>query len=200
MNIRLSRQPIQRLGFFFIHFGSKILGYGYFRNFDESGEAFFINRISETSPRNCIDVGANVGKYSKLILEKTSASVIAFEPNPIPFETLLQLKSQNLGRFSAYNLGVGGKSGELELFFGVANSEVATFSVQALQMHDVKAINIQSLVVNVHSLDEFFCGLHPIHKLDNCDLLKIDTEGLEYDVLSGAQIFIEEIKPRFIQI
>ncbi len=88
----------------------------------------------------CIYAGPNVGKYSARILENTRASVIAFEPNPIPFEILLILVAQYTRRFSAYNLGVSDGRSELELFYGVANSNLVTFSPEALHMGDVKNI------------------------------------------------------------
>ncbi len=37
-------------------------------------------------------------------------------------------------------------------------------------------------------------------KCEGIDLLKIDTEGSEYEVLLGAQKTISTLKPRFIQI
>ena len=36
--------------------------------------------------------------------------------------------------------------------------------------------------------------------IDNIDFIKIDTEGYEYEVITGANKTIKSLKPRFIQI
>lgn len=44
-------------------------GYNNYRNNQESGELFFIKEIlAKSNPELCIDVGANIGEYTKEIL------------------------------------------------------------------------------------------------------------------------------------
>lgn len=46
----------------------------------ESGEEFFIKKYLSNQPINlCLDVGAYIGNYSKLLLEETNSQVISFE-------------------------------------------------------------------------------------------------------------------------
>ena len=64
-------------------------GYNNFRNNVESGETYFISKIlSPSAPKLCIDIGANVGRYTTEILEKTDANVISFEPLSAAFSQL----------------------------------------------------------------------------------------------------------------
>ena len=86
------------------------LGYGNWRGMKESGEEFFINKYLSNKPINlCIDVGANIGNYSKLLLEKTNSKVISFEPLPFVFRKLSDNLSNYDDRIMLVNKGVGKK-------------------------------------------------------------------------------------------
>ena len=55
------------------------------------------------------------------------------------------------------------------------------------------------MTVPVITLDSYYTkNLKGI--FESLDLLKIDTEGFEYEVLMGAQQTILELKPKFIQM
>jgi hypothetical protein len=70
-----------------------VRGYGNYNNQLESGEDFFIQEIlAKSNPTLCIDVGANIGRYSASLLEKTNTRVIAFEPVPTTFIKLIEKK------------------------------------------------------------------------------------------------------------
>lgn len=163
-----------------------------------TGEATFIRMLAKTNPKLCIDVGANKGVYSKVILETTQADVFAFEPLPKAFEQLKSLELAYPGRFVCKNVGIGDKSATLELFYGTEDSELATFSKDVNQIDYVGSHNVNKMCVPIISLDSLLDELVEKHK--SIDLLKIDTEGYEYEVLVGAQKTISILKPRFIQI
>ena len=85
------------------------LGYNNHKDFYSSGEIHFLNKICKENPKICLDIGANVGKYSNYLLENSSARIIAFEPLPKTFRELIKIKKHYPNRFYVYNIGLGRK-------------------------------------------------------------------------------------------
>ena len=54
-------------------------GYKNYGTFEKTGEKKFIKLIKDDL-NLCIDIGANTGKYTDLLLSETNAKVISFEP------------------------------------------------------------------------------------------------------------------------
>ena len=174
-------------------------GYKNCCDFIKTGEAHFIRRLAEFSPKYCIDVGANRGQYSEFLLRHTDANVLAFEPLGKAFSSLEQLRERFSSRFVAFNYGIGLKTEMLEIRFSSEDSETASFSREVNFSPALKVANAYSRQVMVYSLDDYFESQSKFD-LDSLDLIKIDTEGFEYEVLSGAQRTIERLRPKFIQI
>ena len=178
----------------------KARGYNNYLDYQDSGEKHFLETVlPSVDPKICIDVGANVGKYSEFILKNSSSRILAFEPLPGAFDRLQLLQNQFGSRLTIENLGCAKDSGELKLYFGSETSELASFSEEVNQIDYVGASNVNTISVRTTSLDDYF-QLNPIRELNGCDLLKIDTEGFEYEVLLGSSNFISWLKPRVIQI
>ncbi len=182
-----------------LHMVLRARGYNNLGGLEASGEAAFIQRIAAEA-RFCIDVGANIGNYSRALLAATSATVLAFEPLPKAFESLAALAACCNARLIAVNQGVGDENAELELFHGAEDSELASFSRDVNAIGYVAESNRNSRRVPVVTLDSYLRG--PGRELlhSGIDLLKIDTEGYEYNVLRGARNTIREVPPRFIQV
>lgn len=132
-----------------------------------------------------LDVGSNIGSYAKDILNSnTSALVYAFEPHPITYKTLVHnIKSSKM---KAFNLGVGSENGKLELYDYETKDGSSHASLYKDVIKDLHKSNAISHTVEVIKLDDFVNE----HKIDVVDLLKIDTEGNEYEVLLGFSSFI----------
>jgi FkbM family methyltransferase len=173
-------------------------GYNNCCNSKTTGEELFFEILKGYNPKLCIDIGANKGNYSESILSKTNADVVAFEPLPKAYETLIKLKERFPNRLKTVNEGVGSENAELNLHYGGDQSELATFIAEANKMDFISAENKNSIKVQVNTLDNFFINNNLRPK--EIDLLKIDTEGFEYEVLVGAKNTIDIMKPKFIQI
>jgi len=173
-------------------------GYNNYHNFATSGEQAFLKMLSKHNPKVCIDVGANKGGYSEALLALTDSVVIAFEPLPEAFQSLLRLQKRFPNRVIAINEGLADRDAELELHFGAGDSPLASFSAEINEIDYVRSENRNIIKVPVSTLDNFFHGRG--RDLGGIDLLKIDTEGFEYEVLLGAQTTITERKPKFVQI
>ena len=88
----------------------------------------------------------------------------------------------------------------MELYYGDEDSKLASFSSEVNEIPHVGTSNIRSLLVPVVTLDEYFLANKRLIPSSGIDLIKIDTEGYEYNVLLGGHILIATAKPRFIQI
>jgi FkbM family methyltransferase len=170
-------------------------GYNNFRDNIESGELFFIKEIlAKSNPKLCIDVGANVGGYSKEILTLTDARVIAFEPLPIAFDQLAREMIPFSDRVVLENMGVGFVNENLIIHYNPNALEHASFSEAVKQVSYVS--NDEKIVVPVVSLDSY-CKEKDILEVD---FIKIDTEGFESEVFMGAKRVFAELRPKYIQI
>jgi FkbM family methyltransferase len=119
-----------------------------------------------------VDVGANVGSYTLLACAARGARGHAFEPVPTTFARLVDnLRINHLGdRVTAWNVGVADQAGELAFTSG----ENAT-------NHVVTANDSPSAAVRVKVLP-----LDEVLGTDSPSVIKIDVEGFEAPVLSGA--------------
>jgi FkbM family methyltransferase len=174
-------------------------GYNHCGSVRSTGEEIFIRLLAKYNPSFCVDIGANVGHYSEALLSLTNTNLLAFEPLPKAFEALRELGKKYPTRFQAVNKGVGNRTCELDLHYGAEDSELASFSNEIKQIDYVKDENRNVMRVPVVTLDSFFGEPRNAH-LEHIDLIKIDTEGYEFEVLSGATETLSRLKPTFIQI
>ena len=174
-------------------------GFKNYGNFNLTGEKRFIKLIGKEINFS-IDIGANVGKYTKLLLAETNSEVIAFEPLPKAFEELKEIEKNFSSRLNVYNIGIGNKNSNLELNYSTEKSELASFIEDLDKLSFIDSKNNKKIIVEVMTLDSFFKKYEQTYKEKEIDLLKIDTEGFELEVLNGASETLINKKPKFIQI
>jgi FkbM family methyltransferase len=195
----LARPSMQIFNDQVLHLALRGKGYNNYRSFKSSGEEAFLKLLATFHPRLCIDIGANKGAYSVALLGLTDSKVIAFEPLPKVFESLRELQAKFRDRLLAVNKGVGDRNTELDLHFDDEYSEWASFSTEINEIDYIGEKNKNSIKVEVVTLDRFFETLKDAD-VSQIDLLKIDTEGYEYEVLVGAEATLRDKKPKFVQI
>lgn len=130
-----------------------------------------------------VDVGANVGVWSRAVLAQRSLShLYAFEPEGRNCELL----AKNLARYphaSAQPYAVGAKSGDawLSTHLDVGQNYVLPAGNGSRPTRRVAMV----------SLDDWA----RTRKIERLDVLKIDVEGLEADVLRGAAEVLRRLRP-----
>ncbi|TNE48736.1 MAG: FkbM family methyltransferase [Deltaproteobacteria bacterium] len=133
------------------------------------------------------DVGANIGEWSQAFLAQApspapSVQVHAFEPFPATFQTLQDnLSRWNIGdRVSPHNLALSSSTGT-HTFYAIGDN----IGVNSLHPHDPSLTKEESheTTVQTETLDDF-CQRNAI---EHIHFLKIDTEGHDYEVMSGAR-------------
>ena len=189
------RNELNQITDFLLSHSLSARGYNNYRNNQESGESYFIKEIlAKSNPKLCIDVGANIGEYTKEIVENTNSRVIAFEPVPATFENLRKETELYINRIQYENKGVGASNEELIIHFNSAASAHASFSEEIKQINYVT--NEEKISVPVVTLDSYFKD----NNITEVDFIKIDTEGFESEVFKGAARIFKELKPKFVQI
>jgi FkbM family methyltransferase len=141
-----------------------------------------------------LDVGANVGKYVRLLKDcSTPAKIFAFEPHPENFKHLLS-RVEVLDGVTAINAAVGKEECQMDLYdMHPDGSPLA--SLHKGVMEEFYKTNALVYKVNVLKLDSF-CAQQGIERVS---LLKIDTEGNELAVLQGFEKYITEGRVDMIQ-
>lgn len=138
----------------------------------------FLDELVDQS-RNAIDIGAWYGPWSYW-LARRCPQVWAFEPNPACHGTLAQIKYSN---FKLYDMALSDSASQVDLFvpknFGP--------DAQATVERSVRLDNSTSVSIRTQRLDEL--------ALPNVGFIKIDVEGHELPVLSGAELTIKQSRP-----
>lgn len=140
-------------------------------------EGYLAGLEKKPGPRPVIlDIGANAGYFSLFAVSTfDGASVLAYEPIPGNYRQLLRNADLNSSRrISCFPLAVAGHCGEISLVFD--NTDSFTTSATVLPVNS--GAN-DSMRVECVDLKKIFDD----HRLEKCDLLKLDCEGAEYDIL-----------------
>lgn len=131
------------------------------------------------------DVGANEGFYAlRTKLKNPNCTVYCFEPNPVEFGTLIENVAYNrIKGIEAVNSAVGESDKEITFEYLPSVGAISGRGVREISRHWMREEFISVCQVNQMSLDTF-CRTHDIPHID---ILKIDTEGMEMEVLSGSR-------------
>ena len=173
-----------------LHIALKELGIHKGIAFEESGELFLVTKIlvHHIEPdETLVDVGANIGGYSKVLKHYFGKNrIVSFEPNPTAFSEL-----QKIDGIEAIQSGCGNKNAQRALHF--AENSTASTHASFSGNQSVYTPDTDYIEVNCTRLDNEIdrLGLKPI------GFVKIDTEGHDYEVIEGMGNKLKEIK--FIQ-
>jgi FkbM family methyltransferase len=133
-------------------------------------------RLACDAVRTVLDIGANVGVtalYFSLIFP--NAQIYAFEPAPDNF-AVLERNIANSKRIRGFNFGLGARDAALELYHSDNPVNFGGYSLHPAGSDTSRKIRIQAR--NVASvLAEL--------SLDKIDVVKVDTEGAEWDILTA---------------
>jgi len=193
------RKKMQFINNLFLSLVLNAKGYKNFGSFSDTGEKNFIKLINKDLETS-IDVGANVGKYTQLLLSETNSKIISFEPLKKAFEELKNMENKHPDRLKVFNCALGDKNIGLELNYSDEKSEKATFirDIDKLSFFDYK--KNKKIITEIKTLDSFFLENPNLLDTKEIDLIKIDTEGFELEVIIGAKDTINRKSPKYIQL
>ena len=140
--------------------------------------ALLLNTICSmnTHESHIIDVGANLGIVSLYLASQCSTNVISVEPDKNTFSRLLsniRLNPKFSSRIRPLNCAVGNRIGTVSFDSSSISSEQSRIALSNEGNTKVDLTTIDRLVEE--------------EAIEHISLLKIDVEGFEYHVLSGAK-------------
>lgn len=193
-----ARQIFRNINLALFHMSLRGLGILNWENFEVSGEKHLIRKILpaviETANPVFLDVGANIGNYSALLLDCfPQALIYAFEPHPKNYSYLKDRNPSN--RVKTYNIALGQTRGRFMLYEGggIHGSEHA--SLHKAVISEIYKQEIAAYEVAVETLDNFA----EEQGIRNIDFIKIDTEGNDLAVLRGASRLLGDRHIKCIQ-
>ncbi|MBU2101092.1 FkbM family methyltransferase [Candidatus Micrarchaeota archaeon] len=145
------------------------------------GNEYFTDQIKLNKTSVVFDIGAQIGIFSVFIAGK-ARKIFSFEPVPENFELLEEnIKLNGLEeKVKTFNLAVSSKKGKEKIFLNSNNSGGHSIFGKG-----------SFIEVNSVDLKEIF----EENRIEECDLLKIDVEGAEYNILYALpEKFFQRIK------
>ncbi len=138
-----------------------------------------------------IDVGANIGYHSLYIASLSpKAECIAFEPHPKIFEQLSTNAGLNhFNHLVTHNVAVGDFCGNTKI--NLTNDSSYNRGLSTILNDESLENESHQVNVKISTLDEF---LNHDQK-NRINVMKIDTQGYEYQVLKGALDIIYRSRP-----
>jgi FkbM family methyltransferase len=152
-------------------------------------EVKMASRLLFSEPKICIDVGGNVGNYSRALLNKFPAcQIIIFEPSQKNVEILNGAFSAN-EKVSIEPVALSNASGFSTLFSDTNGSGLASLTKRNL--HHIQISFEVTERVKTQRFEDFW-----VEKLNSSriDFLKLDVEGHELRVLQGCGEALKNIK------
>ena len=147
-----------------------------------------LRTILRQSRINCvIDVGANRGQFASTLRDVGfTGRIISFEPAPLDFAILSDRFSRDR-MWRGVNCALGDRDGELPLNY--LEDSTALSSFVGLKQSSRRA---RTITVRVQRLDSIYrtilAGIESPRVF-----LKCDTQGFDYEVVSGAEGVIENV-------
>lgn len=143
---------------------------------DRNGERRVLECLSAEEPRCIFDVGANIGQWTSV------ARQLCPEARIHSFEVIEQVAAELRSRFAheprvtVVSTGLGKDQEEIAVRYFPESSEISG----AVEEHERPFELVRSPVQR----GDAYCAATGI---DHIDLLKVDVEGMEYDVLLGFE-------------
>ena len=137
-----------------------------------------------------LDVGAFIGTHTLAFASIEGATVYSFEPQPVAFELLNKtIQQNNIKNVRLYNAALSQEPGAIFITSEGALSSaenLGSFSLANKRNTDAGTVG-EATKVELITIDEL--------RLETCNLIKIDAEGMEHLVLLGASRALMQLRP-----
>jgi len=118
-----------------------------------------------------VDIGAHIGSFS--IFASTHANAVkvySYEPQQENFRYLTEnIKLNGLENIKAFQLAVSGSRGKVRLYTDGKRSTAHSTTIPTRSYEEVNCVTLDDVLDN--------------NQIQNCDLLKMNCEGAEYEIL-----------------
>ena len=127
------------------------------------------------------DIGSNLGNFSKYISKNfgnKNLKIYSYEPQ----KKLLDKQKVKNGNLFKFNFVISNKSGNVEFYEHEISSQSSLMFNDKMGNQNIKKVTKQSITL------EEAIGMANIKKID---ILKLDTEGNEYEILDSSQSLLK---------
>jgi len=161
--------------------GWELLGVVY----EQNGDIYEHDDVGVDRGDTVVDVGAHLGAFTRLALNRGASRVVAFEPNPHSAACFRKTFAHEIrkGQVVLVEEGAWEKSGTLEF-----SGHGLTYQVAKSSKYDTS--NAQ--VIPVTTIDE----VAKTYELERVDYIKMDIEGSERFALEGAKQTLARFHPK----
>ncbi|WP_448574106.1 FkbM family methyltransferase [Trichothermofontia sp.] len=147
---------------------------------------------------NFIDIGAHIGYFSlwAALLVGKEGKVLTCEPEHNNHLNIIKnIEINNFENIRLLNVAVGDQCKTVQFFLNEDNGGGhALWDVGKHPFNQQSRINRRHITVNMITIDHLF----EYYQLDKVKLIKIDTEGAEYQVLRGASTALSQGKISYV--
>ena len=154
---------------------------------------FLVDIVARYLPSDAVilDVGANVGVTSAIFaISRPEATIYSFEPSPETFGFLCDTV-RPFGNVKASRVAMSDKPGTMRFYDNETSASASHLSISG------NSLGGSSIEVSVSTIDQFVKE----RSINQVNLIKIDVEGFEPDVISGARQTIERHRPAvFVEV
>jgi FkbM family methyltransferase len=157
-----------------------------------NGESLTLEQAVRDHEGAVFDVGANVGQWALQALCRCNGRPLhCFEAIPATFR---QLESNLMGaeNVQLHNLALGGERGTVDLNYWQATPNVSS-------RYDVATMYARGTPERVEvevTTGDHYCASQ---RIDRIAMLKVDVEGMEYEVLAGFRSMLESRRIGVVQ-
>lgn len=192
-NILFGRKVFYPFNRFLFKLSLRGLGIHNYEDQRASGEKAFIEKTAKKL-EVVFDVGGNLGEYARTIKHfNRGCHVYCFEPHPLIYARLAEVAKEH--DFEAFNFGFGNENGTSKLYDYSNTFFSSHASIYSAVIKDIQKGVPAQYEIEIRTIDAFAEN----HRIEHIDLLKIDTEGCEYDILLGASNIIGAGRVKLIQ-
>lgn len=149
-----------------------------------------VSRFCNFKPKNVFEIGANYAQDAEFLRRSfgiNESDVHVFEPHPRIMKGIRQLYC-----FESHELAVSNQNGEAVFHaIDVEGNEYGNSGISSLKTGlTTDERNFQDIKVKVVRMDDFLRE----HKIEQIDFLKLDVEGVNYEVLEGFGPDLSRVK------
>jgi len=146
-----------------------------------------VEKFCNFTPKNIVEIGANFAQDAEYLRQSFNLSdenIYVFEPHPQIFKELNKLYN-----FNSYELAVSNVAGRANFnAIDIENNEYSNSGISSLRNGlTTNKKNFIDVDVEMITMDDFIKK----NTINEIDFLKIDVEGMNYEVLEG---FGDELK------
>lgn len=156
-------------------------------------DLFLVEKFYDLIEENfsILDIGAQSGAFTLLSKFFPKTKWYSFEPDPTNYNLLVEnLSINHIDNVTPFNYGLSNKVGNDELMVCKSHRGLNSYG-KLINRFDVSSEDTLCINTPINTIDNLFFN-------ERIDLIKIDTEGCEYNILQGGKEVIMKNKPKIL--